>query len=269
MTKLRPVVKTHGGKHYLASWLIKYFPKNYAELAYCEPFCAGASVFLNKEPSPEEMLSDTDCGVVHIFKALRDEPKEFISRIKRTRYTERAFKMAQNRTENGFTDYIDEAVNEYILRRMSRGGMKKSFAWSERTRGGQPGDLNAWETMIKQLPLIAKRVANITILCEDFREIIKVWDEENALLYLDPPYLHSTRSENATEVYNDEMTVEDHMDLLQLVKNARGKVVLSGYSSPLYNRNLKEWRCRKKQVANHSSQQKKKTRRVECIWVNY
>ena len=267
--KLRPPVKTHGGKYYLSHWLIQHFPKDYTELAYCEPFCAGASVFLNKQPSTEEMMSDIDCGTINIFKALRDEAKEFITRIKRTRYTERTFQMAQNRVEAGFSDYIDEAVNEYILRRMSRGGLKKSFAWSDRTRGGKPGDLNAWETMAKQLPHIVDRVSNATMLCEDFREVMKVWDEDNTFFYLDPPYLHSTRSEGSTDAYDEEMTVEDHMDLLQLANNARGKVMLSGYSSPLYNRSLKDWKCKKKHVANHSSQQKKKARRVECIWINY
>lgn len=268
--KLRPPIKTHGGKYYLSTWIIKHFPENYEEMNYCEPFCAGASVFLNKEPSKEEILSDLQCGVVYIFKALRDEPQEFISRLKRTRYTERAFKMAQNREEKGFEDYVDHAVNEFILRRMSRGGLKKSFAWSDRERGGQPGDLNAWETMIKQLPTIADRVAKSTILCKDFREVIKVWDEEDTLFYLDPPYLHSTRSEGSTSAYEHEMTVEDHIDLLQMLKSIRGKVILSGYSSPLYNRNLKEgWRCKRKQVANHSGQNSKKSRRTECIWLNF
>jgi len=267
--KLRPPIKTHGGKFYLSSWIIDHFPQGYEEMTYCEPFCAGASVFLNKNPSSEEVISDSQCGVVYIFKALRDEPREFISRLRRTRYTERAFKMAQNREERGFEDYVDHAVNEYILRRMSRGGMKTAFAWSDRQRGGQPGDLNAWETMLEQLSVLAERVANTTILCQDFREVVKVWDEENTLFYLDPPYLHSTRSEGSTEVYDKEMTVEDHMDLLQMVNNIRGKVVLSGYSSPLYNRALKGWRCRKKQVANHSSQQKAKARRTEVIWLNF
>ncbi len=267
--KLRPPIKTHGGKYYLSSWVIEQFPKEYEELTYCEPFCAGASVFLNKNPSQEEVISDIQCGVVYIFKALRDEPKEFISRLKRTRYTERAFKMAQNREQKGFEDYVDHAVNEYILRRMSRGGMKQAFAWSERQRGGQPGDLNAWETMLNQLGLIADRITNTTILCQDFREVIKTWDEENAFFYLDPPYLHSTRSEGSAQIYDHEMSVEDHMDLLQLVNSIRGKVILSGYSSPLYNRSLKEWRCKKKQIANHSSQQKAKTRRTECIWLNF
>ena len=267
--KLRPPIKTHGGKFYLCNWVIENFPKEYEELSYCEPFCAGASVFLNKDPSSEEIIGDIDKGVVCVFKALRDEPKEFLTRIKRTRYTERAFKMAQNRSESEFDDYIDQAVNEYVLRRMSRGGLKKAFAWSDRERGGKPGDVNAWETMIDQLPSIAERVKNTTILNKNFIEVFKVCDEENTLFYLDPPYLHSTRTEGTTDLYENEMTVEDHINMLHLAKNARGKVIISGYASPLYNRNLEGWKCRKKNVANHSSQSKTKKRRVECIWINF
>jgi len=238
-------------------------------MTYCEPFCAGASVFLNKERSCEEVISDIDAGVVCVFKALRDEPQEFITRIKRTRYTERAFKMAQNRSGKPFEDYVDRAVNEYVLRRMSRGGLKRAFAWSDRERGGQPGDLNAWETMAEMLPKISERVEGVSILEQDFVEMLKVWDEEETFFYLDPPYLHSTRSEGTTNSYEHEMSVEDHINMLHLANNARGKVLISGYASPLYNRNLKDWTCKKKNVANHSSQSKKKERRVECIWMNY
>lgn len=270
MTKLRPPIKTHGGKHYLKSFIISNFPENHEELVYVEPFCGGASVFLNKSPSKEqEVINDINRGTVSVFKALRDEPAEFISRLKRTRYTERAFKMALNKAEQGFEDYVDHAVNEYILRRMSRGGLKKAFAWSDRTRGGKPGDLNAWETMLSQLPLIADRVTKAIILCSDFTDVIKTWDEPDTLMYIDPPYLHSTRSEGATECYENELTVEDHINLLHLVKNARAKIIISGYSSALYNRNLKNWRCKKKNVANHSSQSKTKERRIEAIWFNY
>jgi len=267
--KIRPPVKSHGGKYYLCNWVIDNFPDQYEDLTYCEPFCAGASVFLNKEPSKSEVIGDIDGGVVCVFKSLRDEPKEFITRIKRTRYTERAFKMAQNRSEEEFDDYLDHGVNEYVLRRMSRGGLKKAFAWSDRKRGGKPGDLNAWQTMFDQLPIIAERVKSASVLNKNFIDVFKVWDEEDTLFYLDPPYLHSTRTEGAENLYEHEMTVEDHLALLHLAKNARGKVVISGYSSPLYNRNLKDWRVKRKSMANHSSQAKVKKRRVEVLWLNY
>lgn len=266
---LRPPVKTHGGKSYLKQWIIENFPKNYQDMTYCEPMCAGASVFLNKEPSKQEMINDLDDGLIYVFKALRDEPKEFIDRLKRVRYTERAFKMAVSKSTQPFEDYLDHAVNEYMLRRMSRGGMKKAFAWSDRERGGQPGDVNAWETMLDELPRIAARIKNAVILNKTVFDVMKSWDEEDTLWYLDPPYLPATRTDGSTQVYEFEMTVDDHINLLNAAKNARGKVIISGYSAPLYNRSLKGWKVKKKNIANHSGQSKTKERRIECLWMNY
>ena len=266
---IRPAIKSHGGKWYLKDFIIENFPQNYQELNYCEIMCAGASVFLNKELSPIEIINDLDKGVVSIFKALRDEPKEFITKIKKIKYSEKSFQNALKKSQETFIDYIDQAINEYILRRMSRGGMKKAFAWSDRMRGGQPGDINAWKTSIKQLPLIANRVKNAIILNKDFIEIFKNWDEENTFFYIDPPYLPSTRVEGSTQIYDYEMTEDQHVDLLYLIKNCRGKVLLSGYPSILYNRSLKGWKIKKKNIANHSSQSKTKERRIECLWMNY
>lgn len=268
--KMRPPVKTHGGKWYLCNWLISNFPEGYEELVYCEPMCAGASVFLNKEASTQEVINDIDTGVVYVLKALRDEPNEFIERVKKLKYSEKAFKSAMTKADTGeFEDYIEQAINEYILRRMSRGGMKKAFAWSDRLRGGQPGDVNAWETMIDELPIIAERLKNAIILNKDVFEVLKIWDEDNTLFYIDPPYLHLTRAAGATDVYEHEMTEEQHINLLHFAKNAKGKVIISGYQSPIYSRNLKGWRTKKKTVPNHSAQSKSKDRRVEMIWMNY
>lgn len=231
--------------------------------------CAGASVFLNKEPSEREIINDIDPGIIAVYKALRDEPKEFIDRLKRIKYTERTFKMALNRSQDTFDDYIDRAINEYTLRRMSRGGMKKAFAWSERERGGKPGDVNAWETMLEDLPRIAERVSETIILNKSVFELLKVWDEDDTFFYIDPPYMPETRSENSKNIYDFEMTVDDHIMILNMAKNSRAKVMISGYSCPLYNKTLKGWNVKKKVVANHSSQSKIKEQRTEVLWMNY
>lgn len=269
MSNLRPPVKTHGGKWYLRKWIIDRFPKNYQDLRYCELCCGGATIFLNKEPSTEEIINDIDKGTISILRALRDEPKEFIDRLKRIKYTERTFVIARNRSETFFEDYVDKAVNEYVLRRMSRGGMKKTFAWSDRERGGKPGDVNAWNTMLKQLPAIVDRIKATVILNKKFQEIFKVYDETDTFFYFDPPYLPDTRSNGSKDVYEHEMSVEDHIDLLTFIRDARSKIMISGYTSSLYNKYLKGWKTAKKELANHSGQGKSKDRRIECLWWNY
>jgi DNA adenine methylase len=269
--KLRPPTKIHGGKFYLSSWVISYFPKDYENMTYLEPFCGAASVFLNKERSREEILNDVDEGMIKIFWALRDEPNEFIGRLKRIKYCESTFERAQKKLEKDATvDYLDGAVNEYIVRRMSRGGLKTAFAWSERKRGGKPGDVNAWETMVQQLPDLAERIKGTYVLNKNALEILKAFNDPDTLVYCDPPYLDITRT--SPNAYEYEMTEDDHIELATILNSFKGKVLLSGYSSALYRRLFNPetgWKCRRKRIANHSSQTKSKAIKTECLWCNF
>jgi DNA adenine methylase len=267
MKKIRPAIKVHGGKFYLSDWIISHFPENYTEYTYIEPFCGGANVLINKKKSSLEAICDTDITIVQIFRALRDEPKEFIRRLNLVKYCQETFDRAIKRQEGPFDDYLDQAVNEYVLRRMSRGGLRKAFAWSERQRGGQPGDLNAWKTALVVLPVIAERIKEIYIFHRPAVEVIKTFDNKNTLLYCDPPYLHETR--RSKEVYSFEMNTDEHIELAKILNGFGGKVLLSGYSSPLYSRLYKNWKCEKKSIANHSSQKKTKEFKTEVLWKNF
>lgn len=265
MKKVRPIFKCHGGKFYICDWVISNFPENYAEMTYLEPFCGGANVLLNKEQSVIEIVNDLDPSVIQIYQALRDEPKEFIRRLNLCKYCEETFTRATKKTQ--YDDYLDQAVNEFIIRRMSRGGLKKAFAWSNRLRGGQPGDVNAWMTAIKGLSDLSERINEVYIFNKPAIEIMKSFNSPNTLLYCDPPYLHETRVSKT--VYSSEMTTDDHIELAHALNAFEGKAMISGYASPLYNRLYKEWNVEKKKIANHSSQQKVKEKKVEIIWKNY
>lgn len=265
MSRLRPPFKSHGGKYYLSNFIISHLPSNHQQMIYIEPFCSGASVCLNKHPSQEECLSDLDSGVVAILRVVRDQCDEFIACLKKTKYTKENFELALARKE--FTSDLDYAVNEFVLRRMSRGGLKIAFAWSERKRGGKPGDENAWNTMHKVLPIISERLQSVYILNRPAAEVIKAFNLPNTLLYIDPPYLHDTRQ--SKDVYQFEMDTDDHIALSDQLKNFRGKAIVSGYPSALYVRLYKGWRCEKKKIVNHASQQKQKPIKTECIWMNY
>lgn len=68
--------------------------------------------------------------------------------------------------------------------------------------------------------------------------ITKYGAEPGVLLYVDPPYLGSTRS-RSYDGYPHEMRAEvDHRDLAEALHAARAAVVLSGYPSDLYDREL-------------------------------
>lgn len=265
---LRPPFKCHGGKAYLKNWVIDNFPDDYEEMTYVEPYSGAASVLLNKKPSKEEAINDLHGGIVEIFKAVRDDAEEFAKRLKKLSYTQRTFDRALKASVGPFDQKLDLAVNEYVLRRMSRGGMKKAFAWSDRLRGGQPGDVNAWKTALKMMPDLSDRLQNVYIFNKPAVEVIKAFNKPNTLLYVDPPYLHSTRA--AKKVYEKyEMTEDDHKKLCEALVAFKGKVLISGYDSELYDSYFVNWQKIFRDIVNHSSQGKKKEIKREIIWKNF
>jgi DNA adenine methylase len=270
--RIRPPFKIHGGKYYLAPWIIANFPPNYTEMNYLEPYCGAASVLLNKKPPSslefEETINDLDEGVTLIFKMLRDNTQEFIDYLKKIKYCKEVFRGALECKDERQITFFHQAINSFILRRMSRDGLMKAFAWSERLRGGQPGDLNAWETALNDvLPLVAERIKSVYILSRPALEVIDKWNHPNTLIYCDPTYLHETRV--SPDSYELEMTEADHIELARALNRFQGKAMISGYYSTLYYRLYKGWKCVKKKIPNHSSQAKVKKIKTECIWKNF
>jgi DNA adenine methylase len=60
-------------------------------------------------------------------------------------------------------------------------------------------------------------------------------NDENAFIYLDPPYF------NAEFYYNAKFGLEDHKHMLSLLKQAKAKWLLSGYANDLYDAELKDF----------------------------
>ena len=256
--KLRPMFKCYGGKYYLAKKIIGLFPKNYPQYRYVETCGGAASVLLNKERSWHEVYNDLDPAVFGIFHHATTYPEAFLHTMKGFSYNEETFLWSKE---------TPGPIAELVKRRMSRGGLGKEFAWSERLRGGKPGDVNAWETWKEQLPAILDRLKGVWLENQDCVEIIKRFDSPNTLFYVDPPYVHETRT--SKNCYTYEMEGIKHSELLEVLNNCEGKVVLSGYECDLYCNELKHWNRTEFDVANHAGQGKVKQRRKEIVWRNY
>jgi DNA adenine methylase len=259
--KLRPALKWHGGKNYLARRIVSLLP---AHRTYVEPFAGGLSVLLNKPRSEIEVAGDLNSPLIEFYRCLQVRPEELISRLQSIAYTRENFEWACQASQD--QDPIERAVRFLVRNRLSRGGLARDFAWSERLRGGQPGDVNGWQTIIEQLPAIARRLQGVEFHHGDALDPIKTFDGPETLHYLDPPYLSVTRT--AKDVYAHEMNDADHARLLDTIVNLQGMAVISGYANPLYNIALRSWGRIEIPMANHSGQTKVKSRRVEIVWLS-
>lgn len=83
----------------------------------------------------------------------------------------------------------------------------------------------------------------------------------DAFVYLDPPYLHETRTSNFR--YRCEIGDLDHAAMIEAAKRLSCSVAISGYPSAMYDALLPDWR-RLDYVATTRGGP-----RVECLWMNY
>jgi len=275
MTRQRPLTKTHGGKYYLAPWIISHFPPVQKYDYYIEPCVGGGSILLNM-PRHQHLgmvASDLNYRTIELLRVVRDCPQQLRDILSRLQYCKETFQSLLHQTYQPYQP-IRNAARTYAVRRMSRGGLGRSFAWSNRQRGGKPGDVNAWNTSLQNIISVSVKLVGVVLEHSDVFDVFATWQHSynysrRSLIYLDPPYLQTTRT--VKKAYTYEFTQEQHERLAQLCNKLSSYIVISGYMSDLYQKlyPAPKWRCVQKEMPNHASQQKHKSKRIECLWMNY
>jgi DNA adenine methylase len=130
-------------------------------------------------------------------------------------------------------DEVIQAYRWFVVARMSFSGQfGASWGYSiTKANRGMAGSCSRWLGVLEILPAIHERLMRVQIDHTDCRDVIKRFDTEQTLFYIDPPYVLETRKSGG---YRHEMTLEDHQELVALLLDLKGKVILSGYNHPVY-----------------------------------
>jgi DNA adenine methylase len=257
----------------LADWIISLMPPH---VHYVEPYFGGGSVLLNKPcEGVSEVVNDLNYDLTNFWSVLKDETlfQRFCRRVESTPFSEVEFgKAAKGIRLCDHGEDVSEAVRFFIRCRQSRSGQFKSFATMSRTRTrrNMNEQASAWLNAIEGLPAVHERLKRVVILNHDALDVIQEQDGEQTCFYLDPPYLHSTRE--STDVYAHEMTEAQHMTLLKVLEDIKGKFLLSGYPSALYQcfeDCNPHWKRHEFEIVNNASGKKVKDVKTECVWTNF
>jgi DNA adenine methylase len=255
----RPLLRWHGGKWNLAPWIIENMP---AHRVYVEPFGGAASVLLRKPRSYAEIYNDLDDDVVNLFRVLRsDRADELVRMIRLTPFSATEFFAAYEPTGCDI-----ERARRLIVRSFqgfgSNGVHKKTGFRSNSNRSGTT-PAHDWANYPDALARIIDRLSGVCVLNRDAKEVMAAHDVPEALHYVDPPYVLSTRTDASAD-YAHELTDDQHMDLLAFLRTLRGRVILSGYPHPAYDAALIGWRrIQRKALADGASE------RTEVLWMNF
>lgn len=234
----RPALRYFGGKWRLAPWVIGHFPRH---RCYVEPMCGGASVLLRKARSDVEVVNDRADLVVTFFRVLRDRGDELVRSLELTPFARAEYEVADP-TADGLTDL--ERARRFFVR--SWGG-QQGVAGNLRNRGWRrTPDRNVAREFAQAaaaLDAVRLRLQGVAVESLDYREALRRYDRPDTLFYVDPPYLRSTRRRPyPSDGYGDlDMSEDEHVEMLELLRGLSGSVVLSGYPSALYDRALGGW----------------------------
>ena len=279
-TLIQPL-KWWGGKKYLAKKFIGLMPRH---LHYVEPYAGGLAVLLEKDPFDrskywgdkgyEQGVSEV---VNDVYRELTNFWRVIHARTPSPRSSGGSTPCRSRRSSGRVPRRNNTLATIWMLKpqwhflsaadKAARVGSMISPPSAATGRGGCRMNRRPHGGIALKGCQQFRRLRRVVILNEPALDVIHREDGEKTLFYLDPPYLHETRA--ATGTYKHEMDEEDHRQLLTAIKQCQGKIMLSGYPNPLYDKELVAWRRRDFIIDNKAAGGKIKREMTESVWMNF
>ena len=259
MMQVRAPFSWFGGKQDMAPLLASLLPPHEV---YVEVFGGAAALLWAKQPATHEIYNDVDSGLVNFFRVLRSQGEELKAALELTPYSREEYNDCWHRL-NEQSSPVEQARRWFVV-------VTQGFAARADHMAGWAYSLSnkrrasTYSNLVQALPWFQRRLRHIQVDHLDFAKVFTNYDTPATVFYADPPYLQEVRSEGG---YRHEMSEVDHIRLLETITTLQGKVLLSGYDSPLYRAYLGDWQCIKKRVYCTADNRTRKPR-VECIWLS-
>lgn len=257
---MKAVMKYPGSKWSIANWIISFFPEHHS---YLEPFLGSGAVLFNKPRSNIETVNDVDGEVVNLFEWIKKDPEKLAHEIYWTPYAREVYEKAYAKNMGGGS--LEKAVRFYIRLNMGHGFRTtgEKVGWKNDVQGREKAYASQdWVHLPDKIMQAAERLRGVQIENMPAVELIKRFNYKNVLIYLDPPYMPSTR--HGKQYRHEMFTEESHEELLETALQHKGHVLISGYDTALYNDRLKDW-YRSESTCYSQVCSKKK----EILWMNF
>jgi DNA adenine methylase len=259
---MRPPVPYFGSKQSIAPWIASLLPN---QDHYVEPYCGGLSVLLAKKPSPMETVNDLDGQLMTFWRVLRDQPEQLIRACALTPHSRTELLAAREPADND----LEAARRVWVRLTQSVGGALRKSGWRHYVNPGAKGGFGMpsyLDGYVDRMAAAAERLHAVSLECLPALDLIaKYGRHPEVLLYVDPPYLGSSRAEGSRYAH-DMRTEDEHRELAAALADCKAAVVLSGYGSPLYAEVYEGWH--RYEVATTTGNGKGDKARTEVLWSN-
>jgi DNA adenine methylase len=229
---------------------------------YVEPFGGAASVLMRKPRSYAEVYNDLDDDVVNLFRVLRSPcAPELVQALRLTPFAATEFFDAYGAADDDVERARRLVVRSFMGFGSNAAHRKSGFRSNSNRSGTTPA--HDWQNYPDHLGRMISRLQGVTVMNRPAVDVMARHDAPETLHYVDPPYVFATRSDDGAD-YAHELSDDQHRDLLAFLLTLRGRVILSGYASPLYDSALPDWhRVQREHLADGAK------KRIEVLWMNF
>jgi DNA adenine methylase len=221
---MKPLFCRIGSKHLMSEDIISNFPEH---LIYVEPFIGGGGVYWNKEPSSAEVINDLDTTLINDYRLIKKVSPDTSEYPINLNTIDKLTKFIKQKNSSN-----EDKLIEAVIRRCN------GFSGRYTTNNNLYNPTNPY-IRLKNIKEYKDRIKKTVIKNEDYKKIILKYDTSDTLFYLDPPY------ENSADMYFKGGHVIDYEEMASILKNIKGKFVLSINGSPYIKRIFGNFKIKK------------------------
>lgn len=200
-----------GGKKLLRKDILNEFPADNEYTRYIEVFGGAGWILFSKEShSKFEVFNDVNRELINLYKTIKYHPDALQKELEWALTSRELFFSERDKDIFTMTE-IQRAARMFFI-------IKESFGSDMRSFGVRPKSMIRAADFLKE---VSKRLDKVVIENLDFERIVRTYDRKDALFYLDPPYY------DAEKYYPDRFNPEDHIRLNKILKEIKGKFILS------------------------------------------
>lgn len=227
----RPLLKWAGGKTQLLDKIVPKIPTKYGR--YIEPFIGGGALFFAARPETA-VIADSNPELVNLYRSVADDVDGVIQLLAECRNTEEAFYALRSLDYTSLspveaaarTIFLNRTCFNGLYRVNKKGQFNVPFGHYKNPRVLDEDALRAASSLLR----------NTTIVCGDYKVVLREHAKPGDFVFLDPPYLPVSAYADFKRYTKEQFYEEDHMELADEVKRLHElgcHVVLTNSNHPL------------------------------------
>ncbi|MBF7097589.1 DNA adenine methylase [Alkalibacter mobilis] len=204
-----------GGKSRMVKKLLPMIPNH---SGYVEVFGGAGWLLFGKDPANWEVLNDFDSNLMNFWAVVKTAPQQLIQSFEYTLVSRELFneyKIIYNNNE--YEDCIQRAHIFYYLIKAGFGSKMKNPSFGT---GKCNSNLNM-DNISNDIMAAYQRLKKVRIENKSFEDIIKIYDNQKTLFFMDPPY------RNTCDYAVGHFTDDQYLKLAELCLNINGKFIIT------------------------------------------